>query len=65
MIVCHCNVIACTDIRRSVAELSEGKQLAMVTPSMVFKCCGARPQCGGCMTTVTRLISETSAALPK
>jgi bacterioferritin-associated ferredoxin len=58
VIVCHCNVLACADIRRSVKELLHGQSAAMVTPGQVFRCCGARPQCGGCMGSVSSLIAS-------
>jgi bacterioferritin-associated ferredoxin len=58
MIVCHCNVIACTEIRASVRMILGDDQVAVVTPGQVFKCCGARPQCGGCMINVSDVIAE-------
>ncbi|WP_409755662.1 bacterioferritin-associated ferredoxin [Aestuariivirga sp.] len=55
MIVCHCNVIACSEIRKAVRELG-GEAGGLVTPGQIFKCCGRRPQCGGCMSHVSSLI---------
>ena len=57
MIVCHCNVIACTDIRLSVQRLSVEIEAASITAGQVFRCCGARPQCGGCVPSVKRMIA--------
>lgn len=56
MIVCHCNVIACTDIRSSVQQLSTEHAAENITQGRVFHCCGARQQCGGCMAGVQRMI---------
>ncbi len=58
MIVCHCNVIACTDIRLSVQRLAAQPEGSVITPGRVFHCCGALPRCGGCMTGVKRVISR-------
>lgn len=58
MIVCHCNVIACSDIRKAVQGLHDGQPATLVTPGQVFRCCGHRPQCGGCMGNVTSIISD-------
>lgn len=58
MIVCHCNVIACSDIRKAVRGVASEQPGSLVTPGRVFKCCGSRPQCGGCMGNVVSIISE-------
>ena len=57
VIVCHCNVLACADIRRSVRDVLGSQSAGGVTPGRVFRCCGARPQCGGCMGSVTSLMA--------
>jgi bacterioferritin-associated ferredoxin len=57
VIVCHCNVIACSDIRSAVKEILESEPQGIVTPGRVFKCCGQRPQCGGCMGNVSAIIA--------
>ena len=64
MIVCHCNVIACSDIREAVRGLRAGQPEALVTPGQVFRCCGRRPQCGGCMNNVTSIISDEVSRTP-
>ena len=58
MIVCHCNVIACSDIRKAVKGLLDSEPQGIVTPGRVFKCCGRRPQCGGCMENVSAIIAS-------
>ncbi len=50
MIVCQCGVISCRQIRDSVAEMRDGDPYCIVTPGRVFKKCGARPNCGNCMS---------------
>jgi bacterioferritin-associated ferredoxin len=69
MIVCHCNIIASGDIHRAVKELTAEAIASMITPGLVFKCCGARPQCGGCMphvsTHITIALEERAAASEK
>lgn len=64
MIICHCNVISCGDLRKAVDELRGEDAHAMVTPAGVFRCCGKRPRCGSCMPLVSGLIREEIAAAP-
>ena len=60
MMVCHCNAMACGEIRTAVRQLrTSAEGHGVVTPGRVFSCCGKRPKCGGCMPTVARLIAET------
>ena len=58
MIVCHCNVIHCHEIRRSVAEMRGRDAHCVVTPGIVFKNCGKRPNCGNCMPLFAAVLSE-------
>src|SRR5262245_55285679 len=58
MIVCHCNVIRSEEIRAAVRDVLDRDRLAVVTPGVVFRCCGARPQCGGCMPNFARHVDE-------
>jgi bacterioferritin-associated ferredoxin len=58
MIVCHCNVITCGELRKAAAELCDTDPYAIVTPGTLFRACGARPQCGCCMPRVADLIVE-------
>lgn len=58
MIVCHCNVIACADIREAVKGIRAAEPEGVVTPGRIFRCCGQRPQCGGCMNLVSAIITE-------
>src|SRR5262245_12260507 len=52
MIVCQCNVLCCSDIRNAAEAILRDDPYAVVTPGTVFRCCGVRPQCGGCMPSV-------------
>jgi len=58
MMVCHCNVIACGEIRSAVRHLKEADGHGVVTPGRVFARCGKRPNCGGCMPLISALIAE-------
>ncbi len=59
MIVCHCNVIACGEIREAVRRMKQQDGYGVVTPGRVFSRCGKRPNCGGCMPVISSLIAET------
>jgi len=64
MMVCHCNVIACSEVRQAVRDLRSGDGHGVVTPGRVFSCCGKRPNCGSCMPLIASLIAETVAERP-
>jgi hypothetical protein len=64
MIICQCNVIACSEIRQAVGHIRSADPFAVVTPSGVFRCCGKRPRCGGCMPLVTGIIQQELGAVP-
>ena len=56
MIICQCNVISCTQLKSATERLSARDPHCIITPGAVFRACGARPQCGGCMLNVTEVI---------
>ncbi|MEE4238189.1 MAG: hypothetical protein V2I51_15820 [Anderseniella sp.] len=58
MIVCHCNVITCQDIRDAVGDMRGGDPYCIVTPGRVFKAHGCKANCGGCMPLFTSVIEE-------
>lgn len=58
MIVCHCNVIACGEIREAVHRIKQQDRHGVVTPGRVFSRCGKRPNCGGCMPLISSMIAE-------
>src|SRR5688572_14257185 len=60
MIVCQCNVITARHIKEAVGRLMELDVFCVVTPGEVFRCCGQRPQCGGCMA---HLVKHMEAAV--
>ncbi|MGO9135007.1 MAG: bacterioferritin-associated ferredoxin [Methylovirgula sp.] len=55
MIVCSCNVLSDTKIRASIQGDGGAR-----TPGAVYRCLGCSPNCGRCVVTVQRLISEAS-----
>ena len=61
MIVCHCNVITCQDIRDAVGDMRGGDPYCIVTPGRVFKAHGCKANCGGCMPLFTSIIEEAVA----
>lgn len=57
MIVCSCNVLSDSKIRASIQGDGGAR-----TPGAVYRCLGCSPNCGRCVATVQRLISETCIA---
>lgn len=62
VIICHCNVISSADIHKAVREV-QSDPLRIVTPGVIFSCCGARPRCGGCMTKFVEHISQAQDSI--
>lgn len=58
MIVCHCNVISSDDIRDKISAIRDGESQTLATPGAIFKACGKRPKCGGCMPVFAMIIEE-------
>ncbi len=58
MIVCHCNFLKSSQIRRAISGVLGQDKLGFVTPGVVFRKLGCRPNCGTCMEHFHRLISE-------
>ena len=59
MIVCHCNVLSDKDILATLAN----EPLTMPrSPVQVYKCLGCASNCGRCLTTVRKLLSEARTA---
>ena len=62
MIVCHCNVIKCQDIRsaaQGVAEdMASGGGSGRVTAGSVFKALGETPSCARCVPLMTSVIQD-------
>lgn len=59
MIVCSCNVITMAEIRRAIAKLHADPEPKVVTPGVVYRTLGYRPQCGCCLSIVARAIDES------
>ena len=64
MIVCHCNVLRCTEVRRAICAARGEDGLGITTPGAIFKQLGHRPNCGNCMPNLHRLIFEEANAAP-
>lgn len=59
MIVCHCNVVTDADIRSTLADEDP---TAPRSPAQAYRCLGCSPDCGRCLVTVRRILSEARAA---
>ncbi len=59
MIVCSCNAITLAEIRRAIEELHAGPEFRVVTPGVVYRHLGYRPQCGCCLGTVAQAIDQS------
>lgn len=59
MIVCSCNAITMAEIRRAIQELHAQPEPRIVTPGVVYRRLGRRPQCGCCLGTVAMAIDES------
>lgn len=57
MIVCSCNVISDSAVRRAIDD----PDTAVARVSCLFGHLGCRPQCGRCAPTLRRLIRESAA----
>ena len=62
MIVCQCNVLRDDALGEAIADLGTRREPAVITPGQVFKCCGAKFQCSGCMPLITSVIANSYAA---
>ena len=51
MIICICNSISDKAINSAVTSGAN-------TPSLVYKCCGVKPQCGGCTEYIKQEINQ-------
>lgn len=54
MIVCHCRVVSCREIRRSIRD-------GATTRREVARACGASAVCGGCRPAVEAILREELA----
>lgn len=56
MIVCSCNLITHYEIESAVDRLREEGPHRLLTPLLVYKALGRRPQCSNCMKLAAKLI---------
>lgn len=56
MIVCSCNVITDREIAQAVSALRTHDPYVVITPGLVFRQLGKRPQCGSCLGLVSRIM---------
>jgi len=59
MIICQCNILSDDLVAEAVADMRARTEPAIITPGQVFKCCGAKFQCAGCMSHVTEIIAKS------
>jgi bacterioferritin-associated ferredoxin len=59
MIVCQCNVLSGDALAEAIADMRARPEPTVITPGLVFKCCGAKFQCSGCMALVTQVIAQS------
>lgn len=57
MIVCHCNVISCGEIRQAVHRLLADDPAARLHPHDVYRALEKRGRCCGCFPSVEALVS--------
>jgi bacterioferritin-associated ferredoxin len=55
MIVCSCNVLTDRQIR---ATLDAERAARPRTAGQLYKCLGCRPECGRCLATIQRIMSD-------
>jgi bacterioferritin-associated ferredoxin len=56
MIVCHCNRIDHSSIESTADSLTRVDPWRILTPVLVYKALGKRPQCGGCLPLAANVI---------
>jgi bacterioferritin-associated ferredoxin len=56
MIVCSCNTIDHRQIETAVDTIVVDDPYRLITPVLVYKRLGKRPQCGGCLSLATTMI---------
>lgn len=57
MIVCSCNVLS---DKALVAVLQTAVAVRLRTAGQLYKCMGCRPECGRCLPTIQRILTEHS-----
>ena len=58
MILCSCNVLSSADLRAAAESLHKADESRPVTPRLVFRALGARPQCGSCIELLRRTLQD-------
>jgi bacterioferritin-associated ferredoxin len=58
MIVCSCNCISSRDIEGAVDARLREDPLQVLTPGVVYRLIGKRPNCGACLSHASRLIQQ-------
>ena len=72
MIICSCSMISAEDVHQAVAALRTKDPYVVLTPGLIYRTLGKRPQCGSCLPLVTALMvgfdhegPKSAAALPR
>lgn len=61
MIICSCNVLSDTQLRKAAEEMRSDPNGKVPTPGAVFRHLGCRPRCGGCFPSVIDIIHQKSS----
>ena len=56
MIVCSCSMISSEDIHEAVASLRTKDPFVVLTPGLIHRVLGKRPQCGSCLPLIANLM---------
>ncbi len=60
MIVCHCNIIHCRDVRAVGQAHADGAD-GPVSAGRVFRALCTKPNCAGCVPLITKILAEARA----
>ena len=60
MYVCHCNVIAETDIEQAIRALLDVEPWQLIVPAKVYRELGKRGRCCGCFPNLVDIIARVT-----
>ncbi|WP_334177207.1 hypothetical protein [Pseudoxanthobacter sp.] len=60
MIVCSCNRLSDRALARAAGEIVAEPERGVITPGVVFRTLGCRPDCGGCFPLVVEVIHKAA-----
>ena len=56
MIICSCSMITSEDVHEAVSALRTKDPFVVLTPGLIYRELGKRPQCGSCLPLVAQLM---------